>query len=231
MSFYLKAFNLQNNIEYQNANLDQSRPQNSNDNNVSKYELYSEELAHIKSNKTENSPKVQLLNFKSIGEKISTLTRDCDFEVLIFDLGDLDTTDEDYCEFEELCNQIILNQSNYHKVKKLILISSVGVWAKSEHINPAECQEGRPFLDSQFILRRPVQSFTKLYECERCLLKMAARSKMCHSYIICPGLVYGNEQQVFDYFFKTAWEGETKIPIFGIGENKLPTIHVNDLGL
>ena len=50
------------------------------------------------------------------------------------------------------------------------------------------------------------------------------------TYVVAAGLPYGAGEEIFHYFFKVAWHGETPaLNIIGSGENIVPTIHVKDL--
>lgn len=44
------------------------------------------------------------------------------------------------------------------------------------------------------------------------------------------GLTYGQGEGIFHFMFKAAWHGDTPhLPVFGDGQNFVPTIHVLDL--
>lgn len=48
-----------------------------------------------------------------------------------------------------------------------------------------------------------------------------------HAYVITPGLVYGNGEDILYELFKTAWmTPDVELPIFGDGNNIIPMIHV-----
>ena len=47
--------------------------------------------------------------------------------------------------------------------------------------------------------------------------------------MICCGLIYGQDENIFHHLFKTAWHNND-LPIYGNGRNILPTIHIHDLG-
>ncbi|XP_077394734.1 adenylate kinase 7 isoform X2 [Festucalex cinctus] len=50
------------------------------------------------------------------------------------------------------------------------------------------------------------------------------------TYVVVSGLQYGAGEQIFHLFFKMSWLGqENEIPVFGEGNNIVPTIHVSDL--
>jgi len=48
--------------------------------------------------------------------------------------------------------------------------------------------------------------------------------------VVAAGLPYGGKEDIFHYFFKVAWHGESAaLNIIGTGENIVPTIHAKDL--
>jgi len=50
------------------------------------------------------------------------------------------------------------------------------------------------------------------------------------TYVVAAGLPYGGKEDIFHYFFKVAWHGDTEaLNIIGTGENIIPSIHVQDL--
>lgn len=50
------------------------------------------------------------------------------------------------------------------------------------------------------------------------------------TYIICPGFIYGCGEDIFYDFYKMAWlQNPHELPLFGEGQNKIPTIHIKDL--
>lgn len=50
------------------------------------------------------------------------------------------------------------------------------------------------------------------------------------AYVITPGLIYGNGEDVLYELFKTAWmKPDEELPIYGDGTNIIPMIHVHDL--
>ena len=49
------------------------------------------------------------------------------------------------------------------------------------------------------------------------------------TYVVCSGLIYGQEENLFHYLFKAGWHNEPDLPVYGNGKNILPSIHINDL--
>jgi nucleoside-diphosphate-sugar epimerase len=68
-------------------------------------------------------------------------------------------------------------------------------------------------------------------------MAMAAQkvNKYLKVHIICSGLVYGNGENnsLFYEFFRRAWLSLhpelASLPVIGLGNNRIPTIHVTDL--
>ena len=49
-------------------------------------------------------------------------------------------------------------------------------------------------------------------------------------FIVCPGVIYGCGEDTFYQIFKSAWlQNPTKLPFLKEGNNKVPTIHIQDL--
>ena len=85
--------------------------------------------------------------------------------------------------------------------------------------------------DFDFRKRKPHANFKRLFECEKTVLKLNKRFPNLNAIVLGSGVTYGHEESIFHHFFKTAWEAEQQIPIFGDGSNLLPTVHVDDLAL
>ncbi|XP_077394738.1 adenylate kinase 7 isoform X6 [Festucalex cinctus] len=118
---------------------------------------------------------------------------------------------------------------NFQKQKTFILISTVMTWACSEPINSDELE--LPFTDDDFRRRKPHPNFQKHLELEKMVAKIGKMDRALFStYVVVSGLQYGAGEQIFHLFFKMSWLGqENEIPVFGEGNNIVPTIHVSDL--
>ncbi|XP_024914347.1 adenylate kinase 7-like isoform X2 [Cynoglossus semilaevis] len=112
--------------------------------------------------------------------------------------------------------------------KTFILISTVLTWVC---IKPGPNELVFPFTDHDFLKRRPHPNFKPHYDLERMVVKVGKNDRSLFStYVVVSGLQYGMGEQVFHYFFKTSWLGrENEIPVFGEGNNTIPTIHIVDL--
>ncbi|EMP30980.1 Adenylate kinase 7, partial [Chelonia mydas] len=113
----------------------------------------------------------------------------------------------------------------------------VGTLSKAQSMKPDFAQETYtddseiPFTEEDYRRRKPHPNFMDHINAEKVIIKLGKTNKNKFStYVVASGLQYGAEEGIFHYFFKTAWLGETPaIPVFGDGNNFLPTIHVVDL--
>ncbi|XP_028995879.1 adenylate kinase 7 [Betta splendens] len=121
------------------------------------------------------------------------------------------------------------NMKNFSRGKMFILISTVMTWAGSKPVKPDD--QEIPFTDEIFWRRRAHPNFTQHIDLEKRVVKMGKTDRRLFStYVVASGLQYGMGEQIFHYFYKTSWLGEEQeIPVFGDGNNILPTIHINDL--
>lgn len=59
---------------------------------------------------------------------------------------------------------------------------------------------------------------------------MGCEKKELNTYVITPGLIYGNGEDILYELFKTVWmDPDAELPIYGEGNNIIPMVHVNDL--
>uniref|UniRef100_A0A3Q2XCL6 Adenylate kinase 7b n=1 Tax=Hippocampus comes TaxID=109280 RepID=A0A3Q2XCL6_HIPCM len=118
------------------------------------------------------------------------------------------------------------NKTHFQRPKCFILISTVMTWACSEAISSLEL----PFTDDDFRRRKAHPNFQKHLELEKMVGKMGKMVALFSTYVVVSGLQYGMGEQVFHLFFKISWLGqENETPVFGEGNNIVPTIHVSDL--
>ncbi|MEQ2306604.1 hypothetical protein AMECASPLE_009844 [Ameca splendens] len=118
---------------------------------------------------------------------------------------------------------------NFKSRKCFILISSVMTWAMTK---PSDDKPQAPFSEEDFIRRRPHPSFRNHNNLEKLVLKLPrGKTSKLKGYVVAAGLQYGMGENIFHYFFKVSWlMQDPKIPIFGNGTNRIPMIHVCDLG-
>lgn len=80
--------------------------------------------------------------------------------------------------------------------------------------------------------RQPVPDMAHIFRAENTILFRHQPGKLL-TYVVCPGVLYGNGESdsAFHEYFARAWHASesTALPIFGSGENIVPTIHVKDL--
>ncbi|ESO00236.1 hypothetical protein HELRODRAFT_83308 [Helobdella robusta] len=111
--------------------------------------------------------------------------------------------------------------------KTFVIISSVLTWGS---ITSAEIDDISPvFSDEDFRRRRPHKHYRELYNTEKMLLQYGRTKKSLNAYIVAPGLIYGDKEDVFHYLFKAAWLNQKIMPLINDGDNFLPTIHIKDL--
>ncbi|NXX34118.1 KAD7 kinase, partial [Nicator chloris] len=117
----------------------------------------------------------------------------------------------------------------FAKRKLFILISTIMTWANTKPLDPENPET--PFNDQDFRKRRPHPSFMDYINAEKHIAKLGKTNKRKFStYVVASGHQYGAEEELFHYFFKMCWLGETPvIPVFGDGNNIIPTIHIHDL--
>ncbi|XP_025906228.1 adenylate kinase 7 [Nothoprocta perdicaria] len=113
--------------------------------------------------------------------------------------------------------------------KIFILISTIMSWAKSKPLDPEDAEIA--FTDEDYRRRKSHPNFTDHINAEKLVLKLGKNNKQKFTtYVVASGLQYGAGEGILHYFFKMAWLSEAPaIPVFGNGNNFIPTIHVVDL--
>ncbi|NXK06479.1 KAD7 kinase, partial [Herpetotheres cachinnans] len=113
--------------------------------------------------------------------------------------------------------------------KLFILISTIMSWAKSKSPDPEDPEI--PFTDEDYRRRKSHPNFMEHINAEKVILKLGKTNKHKFStYVVASGLQYGAGEGVLHYFFKIGWLSESPaIPVFGDGNNFIPTIHILDL--
>ncbi|KAM9842537.1 adenylate kinase 7 [Aulostomus maculatus] len=119
--------------------------------------------------------------------------------------------------------------SDFTAPKMFILVSTVMTWACTKPFSLDDLE--LPFTDEDFRRRRAHPSFKQHLDLEKRVAKMGKSNRTLFStYVVASGLQYGMGEQLFHLFFKMSWLGrEEDIPVYGGGDNIVPTIHVNDL--
>ncbi|NXM65269.1 KAD7 kinase, partial [Serilophus lunatus] len=118
---------------------------------------------------------------------------------------------------------------NFTRPKLFILISTIMTWANTKPLDPENSDS--PFTDEDYRKRKSHPNFMDYINAEKLIVKLGKTDKNKFStYVVASGHQYGAEEGVFHYFFKMSWLGETpEIPVFGDGNNFIPTIHILDL--
>uniref|UniRef100_A0A8D3D739 Adenylate kinase 7b n=1 Tax=Scophthalmus maximus TaxID=52904 RepID=A0A8D3D739_SCOMX len=157
-------------------------------------------------------------------EELLLKLRDCD--VVIYNISQhSDQLEEALWAVTALHNEMGI----FSGPKMFILISTVMTWACSKPVDPEDLE--LPFTDDIFWRRRAHPNFKQHLDLEKEVVKMGKTDRTLFStYVLASGLQYGMGEQVFHFFFKTSWLGhEHAIPVYGDGNNIVPTIHINDL--
>ncbi|KAI6648778.1 Adenylate kinase 7 isoform X2 [Oopsacas minuta] len=134
-------------------------------------------------------------------------------------------------EAEFVVNTLHQNLDKFLKPKTFILISTCLTWAKTRPVDPDE-PDG-VYTEDDYRMRRSHPSFKDHLALEKLVTKLGRTKKSLFStYVLCCGLIYGGGECILHFLFKQAWLGEfqgIQLPVFGNGQNTLPTIHVKDL--
>lgn len=107
---------------------------------------------------------------------------------------------------------------------KLLLISTILTWGKT-------VQKGDEIMtDLGYRKRRPHPCFNNHLLLERKVMNLQRKFKnSIKSIVLCPGIIYGEEQDIFHYIFKQCFFNSSYVDIFIPGVNYLPVIYIHDL--
>ncbi|NXA37059.1 KAD7 kinase, partial [Eudromia elegans] len=139
---------------------------------------------------------------------------------------------EDVKQIEEAtwaASALRTEMQRFETLKIFILISTIMTWAKSKPLDPEDSEVA--FTDEDYRKRKPHPNFTDHINAEKLVLRLGKNNKQKFTtYVVASGLQYGAGEGILHYFFKLAWLSESPaIPVFGNGNNFIPTIHVLDL--
>lgn len=133
-------------------------------------------------------------------------------------------------QVDEACWAISALHSELERIDKpkiFILLSTVLTWAKTKPADPEEPEI--PFTEEDFRRRKAHPNYKDHLAAEKTVIKFGkTNKKKLSSYVLCSGLIYGLDENIYHYLFKSAWHNQD-LELFGPGKNVLPSIHVNDL--
>ncbi|XP_019850545.1 PREDICTED: adenylate kinase 7-like isoform X1 [Amphimedon queenslandica] len=147
-------------------------------------------------------------------------------DAIVYNISDTATeVEEAMWAIQELHEKM----SSFATVKVFVCVSTVLTWAKTKPLNPDEPDV--PFTEEDYRRRRTHPNFKEHITAEKEVIKLGKTDKSkLQTYVVASGLQYGAGEDIFHYFFKSAWMGrEKELPVFGDGQNVVPTIHVDDL--
>lgn len=105
----------------------------------------------------------------------------------------------------------------------LILISTIMTWAKT----PKNIDE--IMTDRNYRKRRPHPCFNQHLMTERRVLNLHKKFKSSiETFVVCAGIIYGEEEDIFHYIFKRCYFNFPQVDIFIPASNKLPIIYIHD---
>ncbi|KAK2947223.1 putative Adenylate kinase 7 [Blattamonas nauphoetae] len=146
----------------------------------------------------------------------------------------------------------IISAATFYDDKRFICISTFLTWATTqktfqpiEEEEAEEAEEGEepivkeppkpipiPFTETDRRKRQPHQAFNDHLTFEKMLLRLdGTQHGRLRTFVLNPGLLYGDGEDILEKWFKMAWYGvPDELPIFGdSGDNSVPTIHVFDM--
>jgi len=117
----------------------------------------------------------------------------------------------------------------FESPKTFICLSNLMTWAKTLSADPEDTES--PVLEDEYRRRRPHNRYKLHLDLERQVLKCGRKTKgKFNTYVTAAGIQYGAGEDVFHSLFKAAWHQKPQeLPVYGMGVNALPCIHVADL--
>ena len=133
--------------------------------------------------------------------KESLLEHLMECDVIIYDIiHDPEQVDEACWAISALHSEL----ERIDKPKTFILLSTVLTWAKTKPADPEE--PDIPFTEEDFRRRKAHANYKEHLAAEKTVIKFGkTNKKKLSSYVVCSGLVYGLEENIYHYMFKAAW--------------------------
>ena len=79
-------------------------------------------------------------------------------------------------------------------------------------------------------MRKAAPDYEKIKSIETLCLAAGKAKPNLKSYVVCAGLQYGEgEGFLAHYFMEARLQKPAKLPVFGKGKNRIPTVHTADL--
>ncbi|KAL1254380.1 hypothetical protein QQF64_016609 [Cirrhinus molitorella] len=194
-----------------------------------KHELSSEDrrfqIVGTVANKEAKKQSFALEEYWSLSrEKLLQCLMQCD--VIVYNITEHnDLIDEATWAISALHSEI----EHFGSPKTFILLSTIMTWAMTKPADPDD--PDIPLTEDDYKRRRPHPNFKEHTSTEKLVLKLGKTKKSkLSTYVVTSGLQYGMGENIFHFFFKTAWLGElSSVPVFGPGTNIIPAIHIYDL--
>lgn len=163
-------------------------------------------------------PAVKLLNVNS--ESFFESVLECDIIILDISqsLAQL-TLARNFLKYFESA----LENSKVDEKKHLILVSTIMTWAQTPQ------KEDEILTDSDYRRRRPHPCFVNHMLLERDVINLPKKYKeLVSSVVVCPGIIYGDRQDIFHFLYKKCYFNNLQVDIFAPATNYLPLIYIDD---
>lgn len=107
------------------------------------------------------------------------------------------------------------------KKKQFILVSTIMTWAQTR-------QNDEVLNDLNYPKRRPHPSFVEHTILEHDVMELATKFEMVSSIVVCPGIIYGGQEDIFHFIYNECYFNRNQLSIFAPGTNCLPLIYIED---
>jgi len=146
-------------------------------------------------------------------------------DIIVYDI----TEDSQVEEATWVASALNAEIPNFIKPKVFICVSTVLTWARTKPIDTDD--PDMPFTEEDYRKRKAHPNFKSHLSCEKLVIKVGKTNKSKFmTYVVASGITYGEGENLFHFLFKSAWLGQQSfLPVFGNGQNTIPTIHIRDL--